>query len=76
MSFHTGLSRHFTEFDQEGSCNYAFTLLLRKADPAFCERVMTTLRGANVEYRRGMSGGGSQLRQPFLKNVIPADELI
>ena len=29
---------------------------------------------AGVEFRRGSSGGGNQLRQPYLKNVSPENE--
>lgn len=56
-----------TDFAQEGSCNYAFTLLLRHPDDAFCRKVMTSLKDHGVEFRRGMSGGGNQLRQPYLR---------
>ena len=66
--------RYYTEFHQEGSCNYAFTLMLRQPDAALCERVMSGLRDSGVEFRRGMSGGGNQLRQPYLRGIIPADE--
>jgi CDP-6-deoxy-D-xylo-4-hexulose-3-dehydrase len=59
-----------TDFAVEGSCNYAFTLVLRKPDPALCERVMGTLRTHGVEFRRGTSGGGNQLRQPFVRNRL------
>ncbi len=64
-------SRYFTEFDLEGSSNYAFNLVLREPDNTFCVKVMETLRAAKVEFRRGSAGGGNQLRQPYLKNVIP-----
>jgi CDP-4-dehydro-6-deoxyglucose reductase, E1 len=66
--------RYFTEFDQEGSSNYAFTLLLRKPDEALCGRVMKALREHGVEFRRGTSGGGNQLRQPYLKPLLPERE--
>jgi CDP-6-deoxy-D-xylo-4-hexulose-3-dehydrase len=66
--------RYFTEFDQEGSSNYAFTLLLRKPDEALCGRVMQALRDHGVEFRRGTSGGGNQLRQPYLKPLLPERE--
>ena len=62
--------RYVTEFDQDGSCNYAFTLLIRKPDELFRDRVTETLRSHNVEFRRGMSGGGNQLRQPYLEKIF------
>ena len=59
--------RYFTGFRQEGSSNYAFTLLLKEPDFAFRDRVESTLRAHGVEFRRGMSGGGNQLRQPWVR---------
>ncbi|QJW98231.1 DegT/DnrJ/EryC1/StrS family aminotransferase [Frigoriglobus tundricola] len=62
-----------TDFDTEGSSNYAFTLVLKDADPALYERVVAALRGAGVEFRRGTAGGGNQLRQPYLRRVLGDD---
>ncbi|MDO8501413.1 MAG: DegT/DnrJ/EryC1/StrS family aminotransferase [Gemmatimonadaceae bacterium] len=59
-----------TDFAVEGSCNYAFTLILREPDLALCERVMTALREHGIEYRRGASGGGNQLRQPLVRGRL------
>ena len=61
-------AKYRTDFATEGSCNYAFTLVLREADPAFRDRVVDALRGHGVEFRRGTSGGGNQLRQPYLRS--------
>jgi len=63
-----------TGFDLEGSCNYAFNLVLKKADPNFRDIVESALKNAGVEFRRGSSGGGNQLRQPYLKDFIPEKE--
>ena len=62
--------KYQTEFETVGSCNYAFTLILRYPDPVFCDKVMETLRRNGVEFRRGTSGGGNQLRQPYLRKLI------
>lgn len=62
--------KYFTEFETEGSCNYAFTLVLRRPDPVLAEAVTSALRRHGVEARRGTSGGGNQLRQPYLKAVV------
>jgi CDP-6-deoxy-D-xylo-4-hexulose-3-dehydrase len=72
-AFLTGLdsARFFTEFDQNGSSNYAFTLILRQPDFALRDRIETALRGAAVEFRRGTSGGGNQLRQPYMRQRFP-----
>ncbi len=66
--------KYRTDFELEGSSNYAFNLILNEADFDFCNRVMAALDEANVEYRRGSAGGGNQLRQPYLKDYIKAEE--
>lgn len=66
--------KYRTDFALEGSVNYAFILILKNGSPAFAERVTSALRNAKVEFRRGLSGGGSQLRQPFLEKHVPQDE--
>jgi CDP-4-dehydro-6-deoxyglucose reductase, E1 len=67
---HLDGNKYQTDFALEGSCNYALTLVLKEANPAFCERVMSTLRRLGVEFRRGTSGGGNQLRQPYAKRIF------
>lgn len=62
--------RYQTDFRIEGSCNYAFTLVLRRPDTALRDSVEHMLRARGVEFRRGTSGGGNQLRQPYLKRVV------
>jgi len=66
-------SAYQTDFAAEGSSNYALTLILKKADPALCKRVMTTLKAQGVEFRRGTAGGGNQLRQPYLRRRVGPD---
>jgi CDP-4-dehydro-6-deoxyglucose reductase, E1 len=66
--------KYQTDFVTEGSCNYAFTLILRRPDPMLSENVMRTLRRYGVEFRRGTSGGGNQLRQPYLKKIMGESE--
>jgi CDP-6-deoxy-D-xylo-4-hexulose-3-dehydrase len=65
--------KYQTDFEIAGSCNYAFTLILKQPDPVFCAKVMETLRRHGVEFRRGTSGGGNQLRQPYLKKLMDED---
>lgn len=63
-------SRYYkTNFAVEGSSNYAFTIVLEKPDKELREAVEASLRQANVEFRRGLSGGGNQLRQPYLRHL-------
>lgn len=72
-AFLSGLdaTRFFTEFDQTGSSNYAFTLILREPDTVLRDRIENALRAAKVEFRRGTSGGGNQLRQPYIRRAFP-----
>jgi CDP-6-deoxy-D-xylo-4-hexulose-3-dehydrase len=63
-----------TDFATAGSSNYALTLVLRVPDAELCDRVTAALRANGVEYRRGTSGGGNQLRQPYLRRRLGDDE--
>jgi CDP-6-deoxy-D-xylo-4-hexulose-3-dehydrase len=67
--------KYVTEYRTEGSCNYAFTLVLRRPDTALRERVEALLREQEIEFRRGTSGGGNQLRQPYLRDRVAPEEL-
>lgn len=59
--------KYRTDFRREGNSNYAFTLVLREPDAGLRDRVEAALRLHRVEFRRGTSGGGNQLRQPYLR---------
>jgi CDP-6-deoxy-D-xylo-4-hexulose-3-dehydrase len=65
-----------TEFKVEGSSNYAFTLVLREPDFVLRDKVEDLLKDAGIEFRRGLSGGGNQLRQPYLQSQsgLPSPE--
>lgn len=63
-------TKFFTDFEQEGSSNYAFTLVLKNPDDTLRDKVESTLRAHKVEFRRGTSGGGNQLRQPYLRRIL------
>ena len=65
--------KYRTDFAIEGSCNYAFTLVLKKPDAKLMTAVEKTLREAKVEFRRGTSGGGNQTRQPYLRKLLGKD---
>lgn len=63
--------RHYvTDFRFEGSCNYAFVLILRRPDERLRDRIMEALRAHGVEFRRGTAGGGNQLRQPYVRRAL------
>lgn len=64
--------RYWTDFRLEGSSNYAFNLVLRQADPQLMQRVIARLDAKGIEYRRGSAGGGNQIRQPYLRGIVPA----
>lgn len=65
-----------TDFLREGNSNYAFTLVLKEPSYYIRDRVEFQLKSNGVEFRRGLSGGGNQLRQPYLKNIpgLPTPE--
>ena len=53
-----------------GSSNYAFPIILKTKNIKkrnYFEQVLTK---NNIEFRRGNAGGGNQLRQPYLKDII------
>ncbi len=63
-------NRYRTDFDLDGSCNYAFNLILNEADPELRDRVEKVMKERGVEFRRGSSGGGNQMRQPYLSGIV------
>jgi len=56
-----------TNFFRDGNSNYAFTLILNQPDFKLRDTIENLLVQNKVEFRRGLSGGGNQLRQPYLK---------
>jgi len=67
-----------TDFQVEGNSNYAFTLVLKEPNFELRDKIEVALREAGIEFRRGLAGGGNQLRQPYLKklNNIPKPETL
>lgn len=57
------------DFKTEGNSNYAFILVLKEPDFAIRDQVEKELRNQGIEFRRGLSGGGNQLRQPYLRRL-------
>jgi len=66
-------SRYRTDFVLDGCSNYAFNLILRNPDLQLTARLMDRMRQAGIEFRRGSAGGGNQIRQPYLRGVVPHD---
>ncbi len=63
--------KYRTDFKLEGSSNYAFNLILKRPDDDLVQRLMQKMRDSGVEFRRGSAGGGNQIRQPYLKGIVP-----
>jgi CDP-6-deoxy-D-xylo-4-hexulose-3-dehydrase len=60
-------SKYFTDIELEGQCNYAFTVILKEPSHVDALNLELRLKEAGIEFRKGMSGGGNQLRQPYIK---------
>jgi len=71
---HLNSDKYRRDFDLNGSCNYAFNLVIKDPDPEFRDKLENVMRQNGVEFRRGSSGGGNQLRQPYLKGIVPEKE--
>ena len=59
-----------TNFELKGSSNYAFPLVLKKANFKNRDLLEKIMKNNKIEFRRGNAGGGNQLRQPYLKKYI------
>jgi CDP-6-deoxy-D-xylo-4-hexulose-3-dehydrase len=60
--------KFYTDFEMDGQCNYAFILIMKDADYELRYLIETMMDYNGIEFRRGLSGGGNQLRQPFFKS--------
>ena len=63
-------SKYKTDFQLEGSCNYAFPIILKTKNLKSRNYFEKTLSKNKIEFRRGSSGGGNQLRQPYLQKFV------
>jgi CDP-6-deoxy-D-xylo-4-hexulose-3-dehydrase len=64
-------TKYLIDFKIEGSSNYAFNLILKKSNDLLVKKLMEALKSKEIEFRRGSAGGGNQLRQPYLKDLVP-----
>jgi CDP-6-deoxy-D-xylo-4-hexulose-3-dehydrase len=62
--------KFYSEFDTEGSSSYALPIIMREKNLKLRDEIELTLRKNGIEFRRGLSGGGNQLRQPYLKKLL------
>lgn len=67
-------NKYITDLEIEGQCNYAFIVILKEPSFEVRDKVEKTLSENGIEFRRGLSGGGSQIRQPFFKGKFNYDE--
>lgn len=66
-------NKYHTDIEMDGQCNYAFIVVLKDGDFEFRNKVESALRKNGIEFRRGLSGGGNQLRQPWFKKHYNID---
>jgi CDP-6-deoxy-D-xylo-4-hexulose-3-dehydrase len=67
-------TKYITDLEIDGQCNYAFIVILKEPSFELRNKVETILNKNGIEFRRGLSGGGSQIRQPFFKNKFNYNE--
>jgi len=60
-------NKFITDIDKKGQCSYSFIVVLRDKNKKLRNDIERTLKEHNIEFRRGLSGGGNQLRQPYFK---------
>mgnify|MGYP001613083488 FL=1 len=63
---HLDPTKYQTKFRFKGCSPYALILVLKNQDKELADKAERLLKDLKVECRRGLSGGGNQLRQPFL----------
>ena len=60
--------KYYTDFEMDGQCNYAFIVIMKDSDFDLRDRIEITMDDGGIEFRRGLSGGGNQMRQPYFRN--------
>ena len=60
--------KYYTDFEMDGQCNYAFIVIMKDSDFDLRDRIEIAMGDGGIEFRRGLSGGGNQMRQPYFKN--------
>jgi CDP-6-deoxy-D-xylo-4-hexulose-3-dehydrase len=61
--------KYHIALNTEGNCNYAFIIILKDNDIDQRNELEKRLINSGIEFRRGLSGGGNQMRQPFFKTT-------
>jgi CDP-6-deoxy-D-xylo-4-hexulose-3-dehydrase len=70
---HLDSNKYHTDIEMDGQCNYAFIVVLKDGDFETRNKLESTLKENGIEFRRGLSGGGNQLRQPWFKKHFNID---
>jgi len=68
-------SYYRTDYKFEGNSNYALPLVLKKKNFKNRDLLEKIMIKNKIEFRRGNAGGGNQLRQPYLKNLVTKIDL-
>ena len=63
---HLNSTKFHSELLFDGSSNYAFPIIMREASFVKRDAVEEAFRDHGIEFKRGLSGGGNQVRQPYL----------
>jgi len=59
---------YHTDIEMSGQCNYAFIVILKNPNWELRDKIEGVLDDNGIEFRRGLSGGGNQMRQPYFEN--------
>lgn len=62
--------KFFSDFETKGSSSYAIPIIMKNKDLKLRDKIELELSENGIEYRRGLSGGGNQMRQPYLADII------
>jgi CDP-6-deoxy-D-xylo-4-hexulose-3-dehydrase len=68
-------NKYHTDLKIEGSSNYALIVISKSDKKEISNKIELELEKNGIEFRRGLSGGGNQLRQPFIKNYVESIDL-
>ena len=64
---------YITDLETEGQCNYAFIIIMKEPSDKKRDLIERSFRENGIEFRRGLSGGGNQLLQPYMKSNFPSN---
>jgi CDP-6-deoxy-D-xylo-4-hexulose-3-dehydrase len=68
-------NKYHADLKIEGSSNYALIVISKSDKKEISNKIELELEKNGIEFRRGLSGGGNQLRQPFIKNYVESIDL-